>query len=456
MLGEEPTMSHGSGRTRLAGAFLLVGFLGSMGVGQEHDDGPKLADLLNAPDWGAEPPGGQPADDLGPKDAPPEEQIAREVPDAAVPQKLQDLVAERNAIIDQSRMFETLPDIFRHENQCAQRWVVLQQCLKRQRIAAGTVDQIRALGGKAAPGALERALQEFRNAQRDSEAAHGVWRQEINALQPLYERVRPAIAKWLSCYQRMRSLLRPDRRDPNRRGVLNVLDAAILQRDDFYEGHVLAALSEIYDGDADAALKHLGRARAGFDKFRLYDSVFAHDWCDAYLLLGQPGSVEQFVAEIRKLDALRQTSVRCWLVGRCGMLQGRDNEADGFFQKALTKAKVFTEKGPPAGVEPLLGDAALFYLTANQEAKRNVDKARKILEEAPRGCDDWRVIRARAALAAADGAWDDAIKRLDACRGAAPPTIDGELAAQREAYGSKEPWSRPRPPGKAAALPVKR
>lgn len=459
----------------------------AVSVAAQHDEGPQgghplnrekrptLEDLLNAPDWGAAPASARPkATTLPPPPEEPQEdpavtrdeprrdeatgvderdQPARRDDEAGrnLTREAQHLVAERNRLIDHSDMFDTLPEIFRHEAECARRWAVLQQCLKRQRLAAGTVDQITAIGPKAAPGARERAVDDFRDAQRASQQAHGDWLQEVNALQPLYGRIQPALVDWLACYERMRSLLKSDRRDPNRRGVLDVFDGAVKQRDDFYEGRVLAALAEAYDGRSEAAANHLAKACAGFGKYRLFGTTFAHDCCHAYLLIGQPAMVERYVADLRKLDAARLTSVRCWLVGCYGMLTCRDGEADSYFQKALAKAKLFAAADPPAGVEPLIGDAALFCLTVNTEAKRNVEKARKILDKAPVPCDDWRVLRARAALAAADGKWDESLELLDECRTAAPPTLDGELEAQRKAYGSKEPWVRPRPPAKAAA-----
>lgn len=467
--------------------FAVTGFVSAVAVGAQHDDGPQgghplnrekrptLEDLLNAPDWGAEPAAARPKATTLPAPTEVQEEAsvesrAQEVdaadggrsapprPDGGgaprhVTREAQDLVAERNRIIDHSDMFDNLTEIFGHEARAAERWAILQQCLKRQRLAAGTVDQITALGGKAAPGARDRAVDEFRRVERDTRDAHGDWMQAMNVLQPLYERIQPALADWTTCYARMRSLLQADRRDPNRRAVLDVLDGAVAIRPDFYEGRVLAALAEAYEGRPDAAGEHLKQACEGFAQFRLFGTSFAHDCCHAYLLLGQPDMVERYVADLRKLDARRQTSVRCWLVGCYGMLSCRDGEADTFFQKALAKANVFTAKQLPPGVEPLLGDAALFSLTANTEVKRSVDKARKILEKAPAECDDWRVVRARSALAAADGAWDEAITLLDACGKAAPPTIDAEIAAQREAYGSKAPWIRPRPAVKAAARP---
>jgi hypothetical protein len=373
--------------------------------------------------------------------------------DTAVVREFEELVAHRHRILNQVAMFKTLPEIFRQEDHCGRLWVGLQQCLSVQRKAAGNVDQVMAIGGKAAPGARERALRDFQDAKRATEAVHAEWTRETEDLQALYQRVHPTLADWFECYQHMRSLLPPDHRDQNRGLLLGILKQEIQNHNDFPEGRVLAALAEVYDGKTESAKRSLDLAIAELKRFRLEGTAFADDARHACLLLHQPERLNEFAAQVRKFDPARQTAVRCWLVGCYGMLLCRDGEADTYFQKAAAKVKVFSEGPPLVGAEPLLGDAALFWLTASQETKRNVEKARKVLARAPAECDDWRVVRAAAALAAADGDWDKAIELVDKCGIAAPPTIDVELAAQRNAYSSQEIWIRQRP-GAAAKPPA--
>ncbi len=198
-------------------------------------------------------------------------------------------------------MFDALTEIFREEEECGRRFEVVQQCLKRQRLAAGAVDQITSLGGKG---------------------------------------------------------------DPNRPGVLQVLDRAVGDREDFYEGRVLAAFAQASDGNPDEAREHLDRACIGVEKFRLFGTAFAHDCCHADTLLGTPDLVDRYVTDLRKLDPVRQTSMRCWLVGWHAMLCCRDHEADTFLRKALAKAKVLAGGATPAGVAPLLGEAIVGPTTA--------------------------------------------------------------------------------------------
>ena len=97
------------------------------------------------------------------------------------------------------------------------------------------------------------------------------------------------------------------------------------RRNDFYEGHVLAAIGQVYDGNADAAREHLKRACEGFAACDLFKSGFAHECCHALLLLGATEEVDAWTDWVRRLDAKRQTPVKCWLVGQAARwVRGKD------------------------------------------------------------------------------------------------------------------------------------
>lgn len=250
------------------------------------------------------------------------------------------------------------------------------------------------------------------------------------------------LRNWIACYQEMRAFLRPDRGDPDMRPVLEALEKATGRRKDFYEGRALAALCRVYQGDEAKALDHLKRACEGLKKHQLYWTVFAQDCCHAYLLLNRPAEVKPFVDALRKLT--KQTAVRCWLVATYEVLLCHDGEAGKFFDRALTIAGMPSVDRLPVGADPLLGDSAMFFLTASVAAKRDATRARELLDTA-RDSRDWRVLRARAALEADNGNWDAAIGLIDECAGIAPLTLAGEIRAQRDAYATRKPWFRPRP-----------
>lgn len=248
---------------------------------------------------------------------------------------------------------------------------------------------------------------------------------------------------WSACYQEMRALLRPDRGDANLPRILDALERDIKQRKDFYEGRVLAALGHVYRGNAAKATEHLQLACEGFWKHRLFWTIFAQDSCHVLLLLNRPDDVKDFIEELRKLS--KQTAIRCWLVATYEALLNHEGEARRFFDRALVIAGIPDAERLPAGTDPLVGDAALFLLTASLESKRDVDRARAILGKTPPESRDWRILRARSALEANDGNWDAAMRLLDDATRIAPPTLADDIRAQRDAYAARRSWVRPRP-----------
>lgn len=440
-----------------AGANAQRGAKDPRGRGPAERGPATLADLLDQPDWGPPPPIQPPAPEppVAPQPAPdspaPRPRVDQMPPrppvDFDVVRDLQAAIDERNRIVDQADLFDTMATILREEQQLLRLATDCRAALVQLNRAADLVGMLTHPGAnQVAEADKANARQALQNAQANHQAARGAWQQQMNVVGQLHAQIRPAVGPWMACYWRMRRAIQFDRRDPNRASTLKVLEDAVRARGDFYEGRVLAAILQVYDGNAGAAEDHLKQACDGMLKFSLFGTPFANDCCHAYLLLGRPDMVEGFVAVLRKLDPGRQTAVRCWLVGLSGMLSCEDNEAATYLQKALAKVDVFKkDKDVPAEAAALLGDAALFRLTANNEAQRDVDKARQILDKTPRQWDAWQVLRARAALAAADGNWADARTLLGKVAEACPPNLAEEIAAQRGAYAEQKPWTRPRP-----------
>jgi tetratricopeptide (TPR) repeat protein len=404
-----------------------------------------LAELLEMPDWQAdgERPVAEPWTGWDVSEPAPDEQAAAgrvpmnprplvkpafpAVPAVPPDQAIAQLIAERNRIIDGCRLFDTMVDIYREEAVMQQKLVALQAENAALKAAIDGQTQVYALG-KAGQPQRAAADARVRNAQgrlRDADAAVGKQR---GVLQPLYERIQPNLGPWLQTYVKMRRFLKPDRQDPNRPAVLAALERGIAGRGDFYEGRVLAALAWAYEGDAAAAEAHLAEACQGYARLRLFFSLLGPDCCHAYLLLDKPEMVKDWVATIRKMQAVKkQTPLLCWLVADALFQEHKDNDAKTFFERALTKAGVFKQKAGGPLPEPLLGDAAFFYATTDNQKLRDLDKARQLLDKAPEQSESWQVLRARAAVLFAEGKDAEAEKALDACRERAPKVIEERL-----------------------------
>jgi len=410
-----------------------------------------LADLLEAPDWPAatapQAKNGPPmvrADhdhERVPQDASvpgtaekplperprvnPQPLVKPAAADPRVRSAIKGLIDQRNRIIDGCTFFDTIEEIKKGEIELGKRVAANQVAARIVNEAASSLEQVRLLGdgGKQLLPAAENHV---RQAQERLRTAIDKVREQQQELVPSYVKIKQNIGPWMKTYQEMRGWLVPDRGDPNRPAVLEALEAATARREDFYEGHVLAALARAYDGDAAGAERHLTAACAGFGRYGLFGTVWGADCCLVYLLLEEPKKVADYVASVRKLDSKRQTPLLCWLVGQAAMLEGKDNEAKTYFERALSKMG-FNDPKQPHLPEPLLGDAAFFYATAKNDKVCDPEKAQELLNRAPKKSDSWNVLRARAAVLAAVGDYDAAGRVLDACRERAPGTLDATL-----------------------------
>jgi len=343
------------------------------------------------------------------------------LPDPAVRQTIEALIGRRNQIIDGCSFFKTVETIWQEEVELVRRLEVNRVAAINLNAANARLQQVVAMGihgEKFLPAARDQQ----RVAKDTLQKAVGNVVLQREKLHPLYHKIGENLGPLMQVYHDMRRLLVPDRRDPNRAAVLAELELATARRDDFYEGRVLAAMAQAYDGNTAAAEMHLTAASVGLDRYALYGTPWAADCCLAYLFLGQPGNVETYVARLKRLDSKRQTPLICWLVGQAEMLEGKDTEAKKYFERALSRAGFYDKKQPPVP-EPLLGDVAFFYATAKNDTIRNLDKAKALLERVPEQSDRWEVLRARAALLAAEDDKTAARATLDACRERAPGTL---------------------------------
>jgi len=347
------------------------------------------------------------------------------LPDPAVRQTIEALISRRNQIIDRCSFFKTVETIWQEEVELVRRLELNRVAAINLNAANARLQQVVAMGIHGEKF-LPAAQTQQRVAKDTLQTASKNVVLQREKLHPLYQKIGGNLGPLMQVYHDMRRLLVPDRRDPNRAAVLAGLELATAQRDDFYEGRVLAAMSQAYDGNTAAAERHLTAACVGLDRYALYGTPWAADCCLAYLFLGQPGNVETYVARLKRLDSKRQTPLICWLVGQAEMLEGKDNEAKKYFERALSRAGFYDKKQPPVP-EPLLGDVAFFYATAKNDTIRNLDKAKALLERVPEQSDRWEVLRARAALLAAEDDTTAARATLDACRERAPGTLEKSL-----------------------------
>lgn len=361
--------------------------------------------------------------------------------------ELQRLIDERNRIIDDSRLFTTIKNIVREEqtltaigDQVRQAERILNSAIADENLlnAPGTQDV--AEGVKAAARqrvlAARSQVQSFVRKYRDQEAT----------LRPLYERVGPHIGPWAKTYQQMTRFVIPRRSNRNRADVLDLLEAAIRQRDDFCEGHVLASIRTAYDGDFKAAQEHLDKAIAFIDEHQpaLYPTHMTHDCAIAAVLAEAPQRVKNFVTMLKKLPAGRQSIAQQWLIASYSVSTKAESTASDYFRRAIAKAGGFTAD-EKLGVKRLpaflAGDAAHFWLTKKEVKETDIDRATQALERAE-DSGGWQLARAQAALAARQGRWEEAIQRLELCRAECPATIESDVEEELAAYKKQTLWSR--------------
>jgi len=363
---------------------------------------------------------------------------ARQIEDEITldPQELQrslsELIVERDTIVRRHELFEVMKE--------AQKLEAPLQGLRARSNAASLAlgranhqlqaAQERMKGIAANPAALEAAQSAKATAEATLETAQVHLRNQLARLQPLYAILREDLPAFLANYQRMRALLVPDRRNPHLHAFTSMLESGGARTKDFVEGHVLSAIALTYAGEVDRAERSLEKASKIVLDNNLGLTALGEDCCYGWLLIGKPLTTKPYVDFLKKLDAPRQTPVRCWLMGAWCAASGKHTDAITFFGKAVAKSK-------GSASPQLLAEAAMasIYL----DGKTNAEKAAQFLEQAGTG-GSWQMLRAKAGLAAENEKWSEAIDLLEECALAAPPRLEPEIRKQQSAYRKQEPW----------------
>jgi len=280
---------------------------------------------------------------------------------------------------------------------------------------------------------------------------------------PQEKTLRGALPDWFKLYFQMRNFQPVSRRDPNLAALSQLFEQHVTARPDFVEGRVLGAICEVYRGNFARAQELLQQASQFLTDHALNPSPTGHDCCRAWLVLGRPEAVVQFVDVLKDMKAKKSrksgiTDFQAWLVATYAWQTFRYNEAKEFFELALNKAKVW--QGGAANAPGLVADAAAFYLLAGAAPPRDPGRGEKLiglLAAAPPA--HWSMQRAQAALKAAEASdeaaqgnaaaaaalWAEAVQELRNCRSDCLPVLDGEIDEQLHAYQSGKPWYRERP-----------
>ncbi len=356
--------------------------------GNGHVPG-SLVDLLDDDDWGVAQgnaaesrPGEQPGDGgaTGPAGRPVVvEQPVR--PDPNVPLELQRLIADRNELVEGCNFFGLVEQTLKAE----QAFAAANGKVQRLNAAANAAAQaVHMASAQKNGGLVAQAQAQLREARAAAGEAGREFAESRAKVAELYQKLFPKIEELLRLYHQMRRHIFHDRADPNMPAVHKTLTQAVRQRKDFHEGKILAAICEIYVGDASAAGRHLEGA-AFFAAENFFAWPFANDMCLAYLLLGQPDHIDKWVLWVKNVDEKRRTSVRCWLVGLQGAIECKDNAAKEWFARCERKLSSAAKKGGVPVVLPpeFVGDWALFLLTCPNETLRDPEKAKQLLADVP-------------------------------------------------------------------------
>jgi len=280
------------------------------------------------------------------------------------------------------------------------------------------------LGLQGARDAASQAESQFRQAEASLQRVKTV-------LSSLYARLQRNVPEFLARYVELRQLL-PHERDP-----INGEIAMVCQQQEplcpkWVEGFVASAVALAYEGKDTAAAEYLERAGEVFEKCPpLIGTLLAEDCCATWLLLGRPDKVGRYVAAIKSIRAQQRSAMHEWLLGADARVRGRYDDAKQILSMALGKAK---KKAPPA----LVAEAALAHLLADPQGRRT-KKAADLLEDVKHD-ESWPVLQSRAALAAAEERWGDAVHLIDQCRAKAPPCLASELDGQQASYASEKVW----------------
>ena len=298
----------------------------------------------------------------------------------------------------------------------------------RSRLAQETAESLRR---QQETPALKRAEAEFNQAEAELRTKNVELQSVAARLTNLYARLRRNLPDFFRNYMALRQVL-PYERSPINAEIANCLERRAHDCSQWVEGHVLMAVASAYAGDESAAQKFLEQAGQIMKECPpLITTILAEDCCSTWLLLGKTDKVAQYVAAIRNTPARYRTAMQEWMLGADARVQGRYDDASKFLSAAMGKAK----KRAPAA---LIAEAAFVLLLGDSKGKRTA-KAADLLADVKED-DSWSVLQSRAALAAAQERWGDAVHLIEACRAKAPLCIDEDLEQQHASYADEKVW----------------
>jgi hypothetical protein len=280
------------------------------------------------------------------------------------------------------------------------------------------------------PG-LAQARADAAQADAKRRREHAALSAVITKLRDLYARLQRNLPTFFQHYIALRQLL-PHERGPANAKLLEFLRDREGACQDWVEGQVVMAVAEAYDGDAREAEARLERAGTIMRSCpQLITTMVAEDCCSTWLLLGKADKVVPYVNVVRGTPVRVRPAVHDWLLGADARVRGRYDDAATSLLRAVGKAK---KKAPPS----LIAETALAVLLADSKGRRTA-KAADLLGDV-KSEESWPVLQSRAALAAAEGRWGDAMRLIESCQQKAPPCLDEQLAAQRASYVEQQIW----------------
>ncbi len=363
--------------------------------------------------------------------------------------ELEKLIADRNTLVDGCSFFKLIDQTLKAEQKfmaAKARFVAANGAAQKAitDINIARVQKNEALESRASAN-LESAKRAALQAEGETKAA---WQ----AYQQLWGQLEPKIKQFLEIYRAMRQFVVSDRASPQLAVARAAFNQACGQRVDFHEGRVLAALCEVYAGAGDAAAQHLKKA-AFFGQEVFFAWPPATDMCLAYLLVGELDAVDPWVKWVKSVDEKRKTPTRCWLVAMQSAIECKDNQAKEWFERCERRINATAKKAkrPPVIPAEVAGDWAFFLMTCPNQKFRDLEKAKELLVSLV-AQSSWHVARAKAAVAAEEGQWQDAKRQAELASEHGPVVLSAEFSEQATAYGHSRQWmrSRPAPASKAA------
>jgi hypothetical protein len=366
-------------------------------------------------------------------------------PQAGV-ENLPALIRQRHRIIDDCRFFETLARIVDGERMLPkfERAVQVAQAAVARAQASGKA--LNAAGAGFVPAeAKGAAAQAVTRAEATLAEAQAALERHQDGIRTLIDKVASNVEPWIQAYRGMRDSVPHRRSDPSREAVLATLEKETADRDDFLEGHILAALCHAYDGNEKKCAAHLAAAITFIDRYPpLLSAQVTHDCAYVAILADRPHLVNNYVKLIKGMPPEDQSAPQQWLVATFAVATKAEPTAATYFRKALTGEGFHRQKkrGKPPRIDPILaGDAAHFFLTRKKpSAEDRADAA--LLVQCRDPDNSWQLLRAKAALAASEDRWPEAQQQIAACRRDCPLTLEEQIEKQAAAYGDEKIWSR--------------